>query len=63
MDSHKKSILKSISWRIVAVTVVTLVTIGVTGSWEIGVTIGIIDTTIKVFLYYAHERLWMKVRL
>lgn len=63
MDSHKKSILKAVSWRVIAVTVVILVTYSLTGSWEMGLTIGAIDTVIKTFLYYAHERLWMKVKM
>ena len=63
MDSHKKSILKAVSWRIIGVAVVTLVTRLVTGSWEVGLTIGAIDTVIKTFLYYGHERLWMKVKM
>jgi len=63
MDSHKKSILKAASWRVIDVTVVTLVTHWLTGSWEMGLTIGAIDALIKTFLYYGHERLWTKVKM
>ena len=63
MDSHLRSILKAISWRIIAIIVLTTIVWIVTGDPTISITIGVIDVTIKIVLYYLHERIWLKVNL
>lgn len=63
MDSHLRSILKAISWRIIAVIVLTTIVWIVTGDPTISITIGVIDVTIKIVLYYLHERIWLKINL
>lgn len=35
---------------------------GVTSKIELAVSIGLMDTLIKLGVYYAHERCWLKVR-
>jgi uncharacterized membrane protein len=39
-----------------------MITWGVTGRIEYGMTIGSIDAIIKLFLYYVHERTWYKLK-
>ena len=63
MDSHLRSILKDISLRIIAVIVLTKIVWIVTGDPTISITIGVIDVTIKIVLYYLHERIWLKINL
>ena len=63
MDSHLRSIVKAISWRIIAVIVLTTIVWIVTGDPTISITIGVIDVTIKIVLYYLHERIWLKINL
>lgn len=62
-ESHLRSIIKGISWRIVATTdtilVVLLVTC-LTGNCSINhaIKIGFIEFFLKLVVYYFHERIW-----
>lgn len=61
--SHIRSILKGISWRIVATTdtiVVVLLVTCIAGECSIGsaIKIGFVEFLIKLAIYYAHERIW-----
>lgn len=65
-SSHYRSILKGISWRVVAtidtVCVVLLVTCFLGEcSLENAIKIGLSEFIIKLAIYYFHERIWLKV--
>ncbi|MDB2687565.1 DUF2061 domain-containing protein [Mariniblastus sp.] len=67
-ESHARSLLKGISWRIVAtadtVAVVMLVTWWMTGTPSLGdaLKIGLTEFLIKYLIYYVHERVWESLR-
>ncbi len=61
MDSHKRSVLKGISWRITGTTDTILISYIITGSIGKAASIGLVEVVTKLFLYYAHERIWLKV--
>ncbi|MEM7393921.1 MAG: DUF2061 domain-containing protein [Verrucomicrobiota bacterium] len=62
-ESKIRTLLKTISWRFVA-TLITMTIVWIdTGSFGKGATIGLIDTFIKFFAYYFHERAWTKAQL
>ena len=61
MDSHIRSIAKTVSWRVCGTLINSLVIWAITGSAGLGVIIGIVDTTVKLGVYYAHERAWNRV--
>ena len=58
--SKARSILKTISWRVVG----TLDTIAlgwfITGDPTVGLKVGGLELITKFILYYIHERLWIK---
>ena len=58
MQTHKKTLLKTISWRLIGTLDTMLITYFVTGSIAIGLSIGGIDVFSKLILYYLHERIW-----
>ena len=60
-DSHIKSILKGISWRIVATSTTILVAYLITGEIQTALGIGAVEFLLKVFIYYVHERAWIAV--
>ncbi len=65
-ESHLRSILKGISWRIVATTDTVLIVLLITcllGECSIGsaLEIGAIEFVIKLAIYYIHERVWQKI--
>ena len=67
-ESHLRSLIKGISWRIVATTdtivVVLLVTcISDNCSIDDAIKIGFIEFFIKYIVYYFHERFWQRALL
>ncbi|WP_111683197.1 DUF2061 domain-containing protein [Winogradskyella tangerina] len=65
-ESHIRSILKGVSWRIVATTdtiVVVLLVTCLNGqcSLENAIKIGALEFFIKFFVYYLHERVWQNI--
>lgn len=61
METHKRSIVKSISFRIIATIATVIVVFLITDSWAWAGVIGVIDLIIKIILYYLHERAWVKI--
>ncbi len=58
IDTPKRSIAKSISWRIFAGIITACVAYAMTGKGEFAAKIGLVDTTVKLVIYFAHERVW-----
>ena len=60
-DNHTKSIIKSITWRILAtLTTITLVFI-FTKKIALALEVGLLEISIKLIFYYFHERVWNKI--
>ena len=57
-DSQGKSLVKSISWRILGTIDTIVISWILTGKLTLALSIGSIEIFTKLFLYYAHERLW-----
>ncbi len=62
MESHIRTITKTLSWRIVATLITFCVAWLVTGKLTFAVEIGVADTLIKLGAYYFHDRLWIRVK-
>jgi|TARA_R110000803_G_scaffold41622_1_gene89388 uncharacterized membrane protein len=60
MVSYKRHIAKTVSWRIIGTLDTMLLSALITGSWEIGLTIGGVEVFTKMILYFFHERLWYR---
>ena len=61
MENPRRSIVKALSWRGVAVLVTAVVTWIITGSVHFVILIGGMDTVVKLVAYYLHERAWNRV--
>jgi len=61
-ETNIRSVAKGISWRIVATTTTILIVYFFFGRLDLAIAAGIIETFLKVFLYWVHERVWMKIR-
>jgi len=57
-ESHLRSVLKALSWRIVATLTTGGIAYGITGEVDTAIMIGGIEFLLKIFIYYLHERLW-----
>ena len=60
MVSYKRHVAKTISWRIIGTIDTMILSSVITGSWELGLTIGGVEVITKMFLYFIHERVWYK---
>ncbi len=62
--SGKKTLYKTITWRIIATTTTFLISGAVLNGFnEIALTIALLELISKFALYYLHERLWLKLPL
>ena len=61
MESRRRSLIKSLSWRFFATLITAGVAYLITGEPSFAVKIGLLDTSIKLFAYYGHERIWLRV--
>ena len=61
MDTKKRSIVKTISWRIIVIVLLTIVSYIITGNWEQTgwFVVSLLGMTV---LYYMHERVWDKIQ-
>jgi uncharacterized membrane protein len=59
--SVKRHIAKTITWRIVGTIDTMLLGWVITGNPMTGVKIGGLEVITKMFLYFAHERVWFKI--
>jgi len=62
MESHKRSIVKAVCWRIFGLVFTVAIGWLVTGSAKTGLTLGLIDFFVKIGTFYAHERVWQKIQ-
>jgi uncharacterized membrane protein len=62
VETKRRSLVKALSWRLCAVTITTVLAYWLTGELRFALEIGALDTDIKVFVYFAHERVWQRVR-
>ena len=57
-DKPVRSIVKSVSWRIVGTLDTIIISWIITGKITMALTIGSIELITKMVLYFFHERLW-----
>ena len=61
-ETNKRSIAKGISWRVVATSTTIVIVYLFFKRLDLAIVAGLIETVLKVALYWAHERLWFKIR-
>ena len=60
-DTQKRTMAKTITWRITASLTTFLIAWILTGDILVGASIGSIEAIAKIFLYYFHERVWINI--
>ena len=56
-DLQKRTIVKTLTWRVTASLITFVIVWVLTSHLLIGATIGSIEAIAKIFLYYFHERI------
>jgi adenylylsulfate kinase len=62
METHLRSIVKGLSWRIIATLVTTIVVWLISGEVSMALFAGASDSLVKIGLFWGHERLWQRIR-
>lgn len=61
-DQNRRSLAKSVSWRITGTVDTILIAWLVTGRLDLAAGIGGIELFTKIALYYFHERIWNRIK-
>ena len=61
-EEHKRSGLKTISWRMIATSTGMFLVYIFTGQLELVVGFGIGDVVLKMAFYFLHERVWNRIK-
>ena len=62
METKKRSVVKAISFRIIAIIITAGLVYVFTRNLTLAGTVGVIDSFIKFGAYYFHERIWSKIK-
>lgn len=60
MDTQKRSIAKTITFRTIASLATIILVLTFTGDFALAGAIGVLDVVSKLAIYYLHERAWGK---
>ncbi len=58
MDTHKRTIVKTITWRIIATLTTVIIIYLWTGDLAVALGSGLVANALKTIFYYIHERMW-----
>ncbi len=63
LESKTRSVLKSISWRIIGTIDTIIISYLIVGNTSVALSIGGIEVISKMVLYFAHERVWNYLKI
>jgi len=61
-EKVKRSIAKTISWRVVGTLDTVLISWLITGTLSLAFSIGLVELVTKMILYFFHERAWNNIK-
>jgi uncharacterized membrane protein len=61
MDTKRRSWVKSVTWRMIGIVLLGLVSYLITNDWKTMTKITVLFHGIRVILYYYHERIWERI--
>ena len=60
-ESKTRSIVKALSWRVLATLTTTLLVLVFTGRLDVALTVGVFEAIVKMLFYFLHERAWNRI--
>ncbi len=60
-ETHKRSIVKAISYRILGTIITALIVFVFTGNFSVSLGVAGVELFAKSIAYYLHERIWNSV--
>ncbi len=61
MDAPKRSWTKSVTWRVLGIVLLCAISYFITKDWKQMTLITVVFHSIRVVLYYYHERVWDQI--
>ena len=61
MEHHKRTLVKTITWRIIALVTTIAVVYLYSGDMKESLVVGIGANALKMVFYYVHERVWNRI--
>ena len=61
MESRARSVVKSLSWRVVATSTTIVLVYFFTGQVDVAVAVAGVEVVAKLTIFYFHERVWQAV--
>jgi uncharacterized membrane protein len=61
-EKVKRSLAKTISWRVVGTLDTVLISWLITGTLSLAFSIGLVELVTKMVLYFFHERAWNNIK-
>ena len=61
-ETNIRSLAKGVSWRFIATSTTIVIVYVFFGRLDLAIAAGIVETVLKVGLYWGHERIWHKIR-
>ena len=60
-EARRRSVGRSVLWRIMGILLLALITYLVTNNWITTSLVTVLHHGVFIFVYYLHERFWLKV--
>jgi adenylylsulfate kinase len=61
-EKRRRSLMKAISWRILASLITVSLVFIFTGKIVLSLAVGITEVVVKMVFYFIHERIWSNIR-
>jgi len=61
MDSTKRTLVKAVVWRSVAMTATIVLAMIFLGGFKLALGYAVVETAVKFTLYFLHERVWQHI--
>ena len=62
MDQPRRSLVKTVSWRLTGSSATFLIAYAMTGDFAVAGVISVTQMISNTVLYYCHERLWNRIK-
>lgn len=60
-ESHLRSILKAVSWRVSGTIATAIIVLLATGKWTLALFVGVLEFVAKIGIFFVHERIWDRI--
>ncbi len=62
IETKIRSLIKAISWRILATTTTTIIVYVFFGRLDLAIFAGLTESVVKIAVYFIHERVWQRIK-